>query len=87
MDEIEVRRSKVRRSVTYWAGMFLFGGGYLFVGALWWVEQYDMAKDLFLAVLAPATAVVTYWFSSRQASKNETSPEERQGPQQEGSSP
>ena len=64
-NNIEAKRSRVRRSVTYFASAFLFGGGALLIAALFYQSQYDMAKDIFLSILPVSAAVVSYWFASR----------------------
>ena len=66
----ESRRSSVRIWVTYGAAAFLFGGGIALVAAFFFMEDYDKATGVFMAVSPISTAVVTYWFANRANSKN-----------------
>lgn len=65
-DELELRRSKVRVYVTYFAAGFIFIGGGGFIAVLVFLSQIDSAKDIFMAILPLATSVVTYWFATRR---------------------
>ncbi len=64
-EKIEARRSFVRISMTWAAGIFLFFGGALLIGAFFWKEDYLLSKDLFLAIMPIASAIISYWFASR----------------------
>ncbi len=67
-EERENRRSAVRMVVTYVAAGFLFVVGAAMIGYFVSVEEtIDDAKDIFLAILPIASAVITYWFASRQS--------------------
>lgn len=74
----EVRKSAVRVWVTYMASAYVFGGGLLLAGLCIisiWVQALDnvaltVAKDFYLTVFPVATAVITFWFATRGASKN-----------------
>lgn len=65
----EDNRSAVRMIVTYTAAGFLFVVGAGIIGYLIGTNQVNDAKDVFLALLPIAAAIVTYWFATR---KNET---------------
>ena len=73
--EIARKRSAVRIRVTHYAALFVFAGGALFVGYIALRGAADgkpdisTAKDVFLAIMAAATAILGYWFSDRSASK------------------
>ena len=63
----EEKRSLVRRVITYAAASFLFIGGAIFIGALYLADnKNDQAKDLFLTILPVSSAVISYWFASRE---------------------
>ena len=62
----ESRRSAVRTRVTYLAAGFLFLVGASVVGFLLATDKVNEAKDIFLAILPVAAAVVTYWFATRR---------------------
>ena len=62
----ESRRSAVRTRVTYLAAGFLFLVGAGVVGFLLATHKVNEAKDVFLAILPVAAAVVTYWFATRR---------------------
>ena len=76
----KVMRSRVRVSVTYAAGIFVFVGGlFLMVvaGFGWLVDKsgnpaFTNAKDIFMMVLPIATGILTYWFAERAATKGKT---------------
>lgn len=64
----ENRRSAVRVVVTYIATGFLFIVGAALVGYFIATGKHDDGKDIFLAILPIASAVITYWFAARQSS-------------------
>lgn len=69
--EIEKRRSKVRRLVTYGAIY-----GYLFLAAvvviwLMWKEQYEVAIGVLGGVAGLAGSISGFWFGSRRTSDGE----------------
>ena len=68
-EQRENNRSAVRMIVTYTAAGFLFVVGAGIIGYLIGTNQVNDAKDVFLALLPIAAAIVTYWFATR---KNET---------------
>ena len=68
-EERENRRSAVRMVVTYVATGFLFVVGAAISGYFLATGKEDDGKDIFLAILPIAAAVITYWFASRQGSK------------------
>lgn len=79
-EDVEKRRSFVRRFVTYCATGYAFGGGVLLVALMAkWPNKFTEAKELYLAILPIATGVITYWFATRKpeesSSKNEDIPE------------
>ena len=63
--EREHNRSLVRMLVTYMAAGFLFIVGAAIVAYFVATNQNNDGKDLFLAILPIAAAVVTYWFATR----------------------
>ena len=63
----ENNRSAVRMIVTYVATGFLFVVGAALVGYFITAGDEDDGKDIFLAILPIASAVITYWFASRQS--------------------
>ena len=63
------RRSAVRVIVTYVATGFLFVVGAAMVGYFIATGEKDDGKDIFLAILPIASAVITYWFAARQSEK------------------
>ncbi len=63
----ENRRSAVRVIVTYIATGFLFVVGAALVGYFVTTGKHDDGKDIFLAILPIASAVITYWFAARQS--------------------
>ena len=63
------RRSAVRVIVTYVATGFLFVVGAALVGYFIATGDKDDGKDIFLAILPIASAVITYWFAARQSEK------------------
>ena len=65
----EDRRSAVRVIVTYIATGFLFVVGAAMVGYFIATGEKDDGKDIFLAILPIASAVITYWFAGRQSEK------------------
>ena len=68
-ERLDLKRSLVRRVVTYGAGAFLFiGGG----GLIAWLKldgNHAEAKDLFLAILPVSSAIISYWFASQSGRK------------------
>ena len=64
--QLERNRSLVRVLVTYMAAGFLFIVGAALVGYFVAVNKDDDGKDLFLAILPVAAAIVTYWFATRK---------------------
>ena len=73
--EIEKNRSKVRIFVTELAALYVFMGSAVFIAALWVdgldPKKFTIAKDIFMTVLPVATGVITYWFASRKADKDD----------------
>ena len=67
-EQRENNRSAVRMVVTYVATGFLFVVGAALVGYFITTGERDDGKDIFLAILPIASAVITYWFASRQSS-------------------
>ena len=87
--QINARRSMVRVAVTYGAGLYIVSGGLLLIAmALFDGEtmttadgvtkttsaMFQEAKDVYLATLAVATTIVTYWFADRGATKKDKTP-------------
>ena len=70
-EQRENNRSAVRMKVTYVATGFLFIVGAALVGYFITTGKPDDGKDIFLAILPIASAVITYWFASRQSSSPE----------------
>lgn len=70
-DRREDNRSAVRMKVTYVATGFLFVVGAALVGYFITSGKPDDGKDIFLAILPIASAVITYWFASRQSGSSE----------------
>ena len=66
-EQRESRRSAVRVLVTYIATGFLFVVGAALVGYFVATGKHDDGKDLFLAILPIASAVITYWFAARRS--------------------
>lgn len=66
-EQRESSRSAVRVIVTYMAAGFLFIVGSAVVG-YFLATQPDKTtgKDIFLAILPVAAAIVTYWFATRR---------------------
>lgn len=73
--EKELKKSRVRVRLTYWAGAYVFGGGAalaaLCVMSIW-ITKLDnaalgVAKDFYLLVLPVATGIITYWFATRSS--------------------
>lgn len=62
----ESNRSLVRMLVTYMAAGFLFIVGAALVAFFVATNKTGDGKDLFLAILPVAAAVVTYWFATRK---------------------
>ena len=76
-EQLEWKRSGVRRLVTYGAASFAFaGGGMLMVLAFlepWLNEAYETvnldigaAKDIYLSILPTAIGIIGYWFGNRK---------------------
>ena len=65
--ERESRRSAVRVRITYMAAGFLFFVGAGLVAFVTSANSVAEGKDLFLAILPIAAAVVTYWFATRRS--------------------
>ena len=76
-EQLEWKRSGVRRLVTYGAASFAFaGGGLLMVLAFiepWLNEAYKTvnldigaAKDIYLSILPTAIGIIGYWFGNRK---------------------
>jgi len=61
----EIKKSKVRIAVTYYATAFIFGGGPLLIIGLLIAEKYDDALRVFNTILPIAAGIVTYWFATR----------------------
>ncbi|MCY3827150.1 MAG: hypothetical protein OXG10_07235 [Candidatus Dadabacteria bacterium] len=66
-EDQEIKKSQVRVRVTYWSAAFLFAGGYVLTGALFWKGKYTEAKDMFLAILPVSAAVISFWFAGRKS--------------------
>lgn len=66
-EQRENRRSAVRVIVTYIATGFLFVVGAALVGYFVTTGKHDDGKDIFLAILPIASAVITYWFAARRS--------------------
>ena len=62
----ENNRSAVRMIVTYVAAGFLFVVGAAIAGYLIATGKNNEGKDVFLAILPIAAAIVTYWFATRK---------------------
>ncbi len=56
----ELRKSRVRVSVTYAATLFLFGGAFVLM-----LVKPDEATDIFFTVLPVASGIISYWFATR----------------------
>ena len=67
--EQELRKSKVRVTVTYAATAFLFGGGSLFILFLIWTGQRDSAFNLFMTLLPVGASIISFWFAGRNQNK------------------
>lgn len=65
-NDIEAKRSRVRRWLSYMAGIYIFAGGGALTGYYVAVGRYEAASDLFLTVLAVAAGIVGYWFADRK---------------------
>ena len=63
--EQDSRKGAVRVLVTYLASGFLFVVGAGFVGTLLVLGLVEDAKNVFLAILPVAAAIVTFWFAGR----------------------
>ena len=63
---MESNRSLVRMLVTYMAAGFLFIVGAALVAYFVATNKTGDGKDLFLAILPVAAAIVTYWFATRR---------------------
>ena len=66
-EQRENNRSAVRMVVTYVATGFLFVVGAAITGYFIATGKHDDGKDIFLAILPIASAVITYWFAARQS--------------------
>ena len=66
-EQREHNRSAVRMIVTYVATGFIFVVGAAIVGYFIATDKHDDGKDIFLAILPIASAVITYWFAARQS--------------------
>ena len=66
-EQRENNRSAVRMIVTYVATGFLFVVGAAITGFFIATGNHDDGKDIFLAILPIASAVITYWFAARQS--------------------
>ncbi len=53
--------------VTYMAAGFLFVGGAALSGYLVATDEGTSGKDVFMAILPVAAAIVTYWFATRKS--------------------
>ena len=65
-DALEAKRSRVRRWLSYMAGLFIFvGGGGL---SAWFMVlgKHEYATNIFNTVLAIAAGIVGYWFASKK---------------------
>lgn len=69
-EQRENRRSAVRIGVTYVAAGFLFLVGAGAVGFLFAIGDIETGKDMFLAILPVAAAIVTYWYASRKGDES-----------------
>ena len=70
---IELKRSQVRRIISYSATTFLFGGSialgiWLLVG--FDTPDVDHAMQVFNTVLPIATGIIGYWFAEQNNKKN-----------------
>ena len=62
-------RSLVRVHVTKFAALFLFAGGAIMITVFMLVKNYDMAKDLFLAIMPVSASIIAFWFGGRGTGK------------------
>lgn len=74
---IELRRSRVRRWISYSAMGFLFIGGAVFIGYLTVTNgdtkagtQLGMAHDLFMTIIPIASGIIGYWFAEQRKNGN-----------------
>lgn len=66
-EQQEIRKSQVRVTVTYWASLFLFLGGALFIAFLLIKGDKANAKDIFMAILPVSSAIISFWFAGRKS--------------------
>ncbi len=67
----ELRKSRVRRVVTYSAAAFLFGGGAIFIAFFVWTGDRINALNIFNTILPVAAAIISYWFAGRSKKPEE----------------
>jgi len=67
---IELKRSFVRRWISYLAMTFLFFGSGALVGWLIVLNDVDHALQVFYTVLPIASGVIGYWFAEQRIGKN-----------------
>ena len=66
--ELKRKRSYVRVKITHYAAYFLFGGGAgLIIAFLFIKDDSTAAKDLFMAILPVASAILSFWFAGRKS--------------------
>ena len=77
--QIENRRSMVRVTVTYGAGLYIVLGslGIIIADAFVEAVKLETAKEIFTLVLPVATGVITYWFASRRPAATGSAPDEQ----------
>ena len=81
--KIEIRRSRVRTTLTHGATLFLFGGGALLIGYLVYTGngdpgnvRVDKAVDLFQTILPVAASIISFWFAGRIGNNDKKNKEE-----------
>lgn len=72
---IELKRSRVRRMISYAALTFVFLGGGILIGILMLhFNDKSGAINVFNTILPIASGVIGYWFAEKQYAKNGNGP-------------
>lgn len=66
---IELKRSRVRRWISYFAMVFLFFGSGALISWLLYLKDVDHALQVFNTILPIASGVIGYWFAEQRMGK------------------
>lgn len=65
-DRLQLRKSLVRRILSYAACFYLFFVGPIIMGIAWVVKDFAAAREIFTAILPISSSIIAYWFASKE---------------------